>query len=56
MLNYAMATITVNGARLAYDADGIASRHTFADAGHIPHRTHPEEFARVVAAFLDDVP
>jgi pimeloyl-ACP methyl ester carboxylesterase len=30
-----------------------ASRHTFADAGHIPHRTHPEEFARVVGHFLD---
>ena len=95
-----MATITVNGARLAYvetardpaygrippdalaglavptlltvggeafpmDAAIVARlgellpharRHTFTDAGHIPHRTHPDEYARVVAAFLDDVP
>jgi pimeloyl-ACP methyl ester carboxylesterase len=32
-----------------------ASRHTFPDASHIPHRTHPDEFAGVVLAFLDDV-
>ena len=30
-------------------------RHTFADAGHVPHRTHPQELADVVLGFLDDV-
>lgn len=32
-----------------------SERYTFADAGHIPHRTHPDELARVVLAFLDEV-
>jgi pimeloyl-ACP methyl ester carboxylesterase len=30
-------------------------RHTFPDAGHVPHRTHPEVYASVVGAFLDSV-
>jgi len=38
-------------ARLA-DAIPHAFRHTFAGAGHVPHRTHPDEFARVVRRFL----
>ena len=25
------------------------------DAGHMPHRTHPDAYARVVTAFLDDI-
>jgi pimeloyl-ACP methyl ester carboxylesterase len=32
-----------------------ARRHTYADAGHLPHRTHAYEFARAVAGFLADV-
>lgn len=32
-----------------------ADRYTFDEAGHIPHRTHPDDLARVVLAFLDDV-
>jgi pimeloyl-ACP methyl ester carboxylesterase len=32
-----------------------ASRHTFAGAGHVPHRTRPKEFARVVGDFLDTI-
>lgn len=27
-------------------------RQTFADAGHVPHRTHPDEYARVVTSFI----
>ncbi len=30
-------------------------RYTFADAGHVPHRTHPDELAGVVLGFLADV-
>lgn len=30
-------------------------RYTFAGAGHIPHRTHADELARVAIAFLDEV-
>lgn len=30
-----------------------ARRHTFAGAGHVPHRTHPAGFATVVTAFVD---
>jgi pimeloyl-ACP methyl ester carboxylesterase len=30
-------------------------RHTFEDAGHIPHLTHPDVFVDVVTSFLDDV-
>jgi len=57
--------LTVGGEAFPMDAAIVARlgellpharRHTFADAGHIPHRTHPDEYARVVAAFLDDVP
>lgn len=32
-----------------------ARRHTFADAGHVPHLSHPDEFAKVVKEFLDEV-
>lgn len=32
-----------------------ARRYTFAGAGHVPHRTHPDELARVVRGFLDRV-
>jgi pimeloyl-ACP methyl ester carboxylesterase len=32
-----------------------ARRHTFADAGHVPHRTHPEEYGRVMLSFLDKI-
>lgn len=32
-----------------------ARRHTFPDAGHVPHRTHPDEFAGVVTGFLHAV-
>ena len=30
-------------------------RHTFTDAGHIPHLTHPDVYAAIVRSFLDDV-
>lgn len=29
-----------------------AQRHTFADAGHVPHLTHPAEFVHVVGGFI----
>ena len=29
-----------------------AARHTFAQAGHVPHMTHPEEYVRVVGDFI----
>jgi pimeloyl-ACP methyl ester carboxylesterase len=32
-----------------------ARRHTFEDAGHVPHLTHPDEYARVVMGFIDAV-
>lgn len=28
------------------------SRHTFPQAGHVPHMTHPEEYVRVVSDFI----
>lgn len=31
-------------------------RYVFPGAGHIPHRTHPEELARVALSFLDEHP
>jgi pimeloyl-ACP methyl ester carboxylesterase len=33
----------------------LARRHTFANAGHVPHRSHPDEFAEVIGEFLDEV-
>jgi pimeloyl-ACP methyl ester carboxylesterase len=30
-------------------------RHTFAGAGHVPHRTHPQTYASVVGGFLDSL-
>ena len=29
-----------------------AQRHTYPDAGHVPHETHPQECARTIAAFV----
>ena len=29
-----------------------AARHTFTDAGHIPHLTHPDVYAAIVTSFL----
>lgn len=31
-----------------------ADRYTFQQAGHVPHRTHPEELGRVVADFITE--
>lgn len=33
-----------------------AATHTFEGAGHIPHVTHPEAYARVLTAFIDSAP
>lgn len=32
-----------------------AGRHTFAEAGHVPHLSHPEEHVRLVTGFIDGV-
>lgn len=32
-----------------------ATTHTFEGAGHIPHVTHPEAYARVLTAFVDGI-
>lgn len=32
-----------------------ARRHTFPEAGHVPHRTHPDELVEVLRGFLRDV-
>jgi pimeloyl-ACP methyl ester carboxylesterase len=32
-----------------------ARRHTFTGAGHVPHLTHPNDFATVVGGFLDGI-
>jgi pimeloyl-ACP methyl ester carboxylesterase len=32
-----------------------AATHTFEGAGHIPHITHPEAYARVLTAFVDGI-
>ncbi|MGH8932363.1 MAG: alpha/beta fold hydrolase [Egibacteraceae bacterium] len=37
------------------DALPHARRYIFAGAGHVPHRTHPDELAGVVKGFLDGV-
>ncbi len=29
-----------------------ARRHTFAGAGHLPYRTHPDDYVRVLTEFL----
>ncbi|WP_420404223.1 alpha/beta fold hydrolase [Nisaea sp.] len=34
------------------DALAQAERYTFAEAGHVPHLSHPEEHVRVVAGFI----
>ncbi|HSV53810.1 MAG TPA: alpha/beta hydrolase [Burkholderiaceae bacterium] len=31
-----------------------AGRRTFADAGHVPHLSHPEEYVRVATRFIQD--
>jgi len=35
-------------------ARGDVRRHTFAGAGHVPHQTHPDDYVRVVGAFLSE--
>src|ERR687897_570784 len=32
-----------------------AQRHTFRGAGHVPHLTHPDDFATIVASFVSSV-
>jgi pimeloyl-ACP methyl ester carboxylesterase len=32
-----------------------AEGQTFAEAGHVPHLSHPEEHARVVTSFIERV-
>jgi pimeloyl-ACP methyl ester carboxylesterase len=44
-----MALIEMNGTPLAY-----AQRTTVAGAGHIPHMSHPGEYAPIVGSFLLD--
>lgn len=34
------------------DALPQAERHTFREAGHVPHITHPDEYVKVVSAFI----
>ena len=33
-----------------------AQRHVFRGAGHMPHLTHPEDYALVVGSFINGVP
>lgn len=37
--------------RLADELPGV-DRHTYHGAGHVPHRSHPEEFASVITEFV----
>jgi pimeloyl-ACP methyl ester carboxylesterase len=33
-----------------------AERRTFAGAGHVPHMTHPQNYAEAITAFIDAAP